>query len=77
MTNQQTNTNATNGETRMDRHRSRIKPLKIVKNIVMGFVDALEEAADEINHEGVNNANLSNINAQNTQYIINNTINNG
>lgn len=79
MTNQQTNTNATNGVTRMDRHRStRINPFKkIVKNIFADIANAIDEVADEITLEEVNNTNLSTINMQNTHNIINNTINNG
>ncbi|WP_265184978.1 hypothetical protein [Bacillus cereus] len=38
MTNQQTNTNATTGETRMDRHRStRINPFKNSKKHICGY----------------------------------------
>ncbi|GAB6557959.1 hypothetical protein bcgnr5378_07220 [Bacillus cereus] len=51
--------------------------LKIVKNIFADIANAIDEVADEITLEEVNNTNLSTINMQNTHNIINNTINNG
>ncbi|KZD65976.1 hypothetical protein B4088_2733 [Bacillus cereus] len=51
--------------------------LKIVKNIFADIANAIDEVADEITLEEVNNTDLSTINMQNTHNIINNTINNG